>query len=72
MRRTSDKHGVSFGEAQLAFLDPRRVIAKDKSHSRVEERFYCFGQVSLGVLTVRFTYRGETIRNHWRRILAPR
>ena len=65
------KHGVSFGEAQLAFLDPRRVIARDKSHSRVEERFYCFGQVSLGVLTVRFTCRGETIRiigaGYWRR-----
>lgn len=29
------KHGVSFGEAQLAFLDPGRVIARDTSHSRM-------------------------------------
>lgn len=27
------KHGVSFGEAQLAFLDPGRVIARDTGHS---------------------------------------
>ncbi|HVS24953.1 MAG TPA: BrnT family toxin, partial [Gammaproteobacteria bacterium] len=26
------KHGVAFADAQLAFLDPRRVIAKDLSH----------------------------------------
>ena len=56
------KHGISFNEAQLAFLDANRVIAKDVSHSKTEERFYCFGQVALGVLTVRFTYRGKKIR----------
>ena len=65
------KHRVSFAEAQLAFLDPMRVIARDKSHSRAEERFYCFGRVSRGVLTVRFTYRGDTIRiigaGYWHR-----
>ena len=32
-------HGISFGEAQLAFLDANRIIAKDTTHSRVEERF---------------------------------
>jgi uncharacterized DUF497 family protein len=56
------KHGVSFVEAQLAFLDSNRVIAKDSTHRGAEERFYCFGQVDLGILTVRFTYRGKTIR----------
>lgn len=65
------KHGVSFGEAQWAFVDPQRVIAKDVGHSRAEERFYCIGQVASGVLTVRFTYRGKTIRiigaGFWRR-----
>jgi uncharacterized DUF497 family protein len=30
------KHGVSFSLAQLAFLDPRRVIAADTTHSRDE------------------------------------
>lgn len=56
------KHGVRFGEAQLAFLDAHRVIARDPKHSRTEERFYCFGRVELGVPTVRFTYRGSKIR----------
>jgi len=65
------KHGVAFVEAQLAFLDPARVIAKDVSHSKGEPRFYCFGQTGDGILTVRFTYRGEVIRiigaGYWRR-----
>ncbi|MFO1355227.1 MAG: BrnT family toxin [Gammaproteobacteria bacterium] len=56
------KHGVSFGEAQLAFLDPGRVIARDTSHSQDEQRYYCFGRVSEGILTVRFTYRVGNIR----------
>jgi len=56
------KHGVSFGEAQLAFLDAARVIAKDISHSGTEERWYCFGLVADRVMTVRFTYREGRIR----------
>ncbi len=32
------KHGVSFTEAQSAFLDSSRVIAKDVTHSKTEER----------------------------------
>ena len=65
------KHGVAFVDAQLAFLDPARVIAKDLSHSKGEPRFYCFGETGSGVLTVRFTYRGDVIRiigaGYWRR-----
>ena len=65
------KHGVAFAEAQTAFLDPERVIAKDLSHSHGEARFFCFGQTGSGVLTVRFTYRGRVIRifgaGYWRR-----
>jgi len=65
------KHGVSFSTAQDAFRDPHRVIAKDVSHSGSEERFYCFGEVSGGILTVRFTYRASVIRiigaGYWRK-----
>jgi len=65
------KHGVSFAVAQAAFLDSARVIARDLEHSRTEPRFYCFGRVADGVLTVRFTYRGNVIRiigaGYWRR-----
>jgi len=65
------KHGVSFREAQEAFLDPRRILAKDLSHSDDEERFYCIGRCGGGILTVRFTYRQGVIRifgaGHWRK-----
>lgn len=65
------KHGVSFNRAQYAFADSRRVIAKDVAHSQTEERFYCFGEVDGGVLTVRFTYRESVIRiigaGYWRK-----
>ena len=56
------KHGVSFAKAQFTFADLRRVIAEDLSHSEEEKRYYCFGQVGGGVLTVRFTYRNGVIR----------
>ena len=65
------KHGVSFITAQQAFLDPHRVIAEDITHGTDEERFYCMGVVGEGILTVRFTYRGNVIRIHgagyWRK-----
>ncbi len=65
------KHGVSFSRAQYAFADPKRVIAKDITHSQTEERFYCFGEIDGGVLTVRFTYRASVIRiigaGYWRK-----
>ena len=56
------KHRVSFAEAQYAFADSDRVIAEDLEHSTKENRYYCFGRVDRGVLTVRFTYRGGVIR----------
>jgi uncharacterized DUF497 family protein len=70
-RANRTKHGVSFAEAQLAFADPRRVLAEDLAHSAAEPRFYCFGRVRGGVMTVRFTYRGGVIRmfgaGYWRK-----
>ena len=65
------KHNVSFSVAQQAFLDPQRVIAEDVDHSKEEERFYCLGRVGDGIMTVRFTYRGDVIRiygaGYWRK-----
>ena len=55
-------HGVDFQTAQYAFIDPKRVIAEDLTHSNKEKRYYCFGKVKGGVLTVRFTYRKSKIR----------
>jgi len=61
-KENQNKHGISFLDAQQAFLDPRRVIAEYISHSTEEERYYCIGRVGEGILTVRFTYRGNVIR----------
>lgn len=67
------KHGVSFYQAQHAFLDTNRVIAEDLSHSQEEKRYFCFGfdQEKNGILTVRFTYRSGRIRiigaGYWRK-----
>ncbi len=65
------KHDVSFQEAQLAFFDPHRIIAKDKAHSIFEVRYYCFGKIKNKILTVRFTLRGDLIRiygaGYWRK-----
>ena len=66
-----EKHNISFAVAQYAFADPQRVIAKDEEHSGTEDRYYCFGEVDGGVLTVRFTYRASKIRiigaGYWRK-----
>jgi uncharacterized DUF497 family protein len=65
------KHGVPFELAQYAFADPHRVIAEDINHSQNEKRYYCFGKVREGIITVRFTYRGTKIRiigaGYWRK-----
>jgi uncharacterized DUF497 family protein len=65
------KHRVSFDRAQYAFFDPRRVIAEDLDHSTTERRYFCFGMVDGGVMTVRFTWREGTIRifgaGYWRK-----
>ena len=70
-QENQQKHGVSFVRAQYAFADPRRVIAEDLFHSAEESRYFCFGWVDGGVLTVRFTYRNNIIRifgaGYWRK-----
>ena len=66
-----EKHGVSFALAQLAFFDHHRVILEDLEHGDGEERYYCLGRVSSGIMTVRFTYRKSKIRiigaGYWRK-----
>ena len=65
------KHGVSFAAAQYAFADSKRIIAEDSTHSENEQRYYCFGVIDGGVLTVRFTWRDGLIRifgaGYWRK-----
>ena len=65
------KHGIPFSLAQYAFADSNRVIADDLTHSATEQRYFCFGAVDGGILTVRFTWRGSSIRifgaGYWRK-----
>lgn len=64
------KHGVSFADVQYAFMGPQRIIVEDAKHGADEERFFCFGCVEDGILTVRFTVRRGRIRiigaGYWR------
>lgn len=66
-----NKHGISFQQARLAFLDETRVIAEDLEHSSQESRYYCFGKVDSLIMTVRFTLRNHKIRiigaGYWRK-----
>ena len=70
-KQNQEKHGVSFELAQYAFADSSRVIAEDLNHSQKEKRYYCFGKIGDGIITVRFTYRGRVIRiigaGYWRK-----
>ena len=65
------KHGISFDIAQYAFGDSNKIIAEDLEHSEKEKRYFCFGKIGEGVVTVRFTYRENTIRifgaGYWRK-----
>ena len=53
----------------------RRSQTSDREESfpstKTEERYYCFGEVGEGIMTVRFTYRHEVIRifgaGYWRK-----
>ena len=70
-RENQQKHGVSFDDAVLAWLDPWRVTRADRKHSGpTEQRYFLFGEVSGRVLTVRFSRRGEKVRiigaGYWR------
>lgn len=65
------EHGVSFADAQEAFYDTNRIIARDDAHSQKEERLFCIGKTTKGILTVRFTVRNHHIRiigaGNWRK-----
>ncbi|MGO8693812.1 MAG: BrnT family toxin [Rectinemataceae bacterium] len=62
------KHGVSFLEAQEAFVDPDRLMYPDVRHLQTEKRYFCLGMASGRVLTVRFTSAIRILgAGHWRK-----
>lgn len=57
-RANRQKHGVSFEEAQTAFLDENAQVYADPDHSEDEDRFILLGVSSqLRVLVVCHCYR---------------
>ena len=65
------KHGIDFSTVRKVFEDPQRMIVPNETHSPDEPRFYAVGHDGRGVLTVRFTLRGDAIRvigaGYWRK-----
>jgi len=65
------KHGIDFSTVRKVFQDPQRMIVPNDTHSSDEPRFYAVGHDGHGVLTVRFTLRGDAIRvigaGYWRK-----
>lgn len=54
------KHGVSFDEAQTAFLDDIALVMADPDHSAAEDRFLLLGATaSSKLLVVCHCYRGR-------------
>ncbi len=54
------KHGVSFEEAQTAFLDDRALIVADPNHSDDETRFILLGlSATLKLLVVCHCFRDD-------------
>ncbi len=66
------KHGIDFSTVEEVFADPFRLIIPNSVHSTPKEkRFYAIGHDGRGVLTIRFTIRGSSIRiigaGYWRK-----
>lgn len=55
---------------RMLFFDENRIILEDIKHSVSEKRYFCIGKTDEGILTVRFTMRGQKIRifgaGYWR------
>jgi len=62
---------ASISPTRPVFYDPQKLIHIDAAHSGEEPRLLCIGRTERGILTIRFTYRGETIRiigaGYWRK-----
>jgi uncharacterized DUF497 family protein len=71
-RANEAKYGVSFALATNVFQDPRLVLAEDASHGGPEARYFAFGRVGAGVLTVRLHHPWRAGSHHRCRLLEKR
>ena len=64
-------HFAAFPSCQAARLTYGDLYGFRVHSFSTERRYYCFGRVDAGVLTVRFAYRAGIIRiigaGHWRK-----
>ena len=59
-RKSSDKHGVSQGEAEQVFFNDPLLVVQDAMHSKQEIRMHALGQTDAGrLLHITFTLRGD-------------
>jgi uncharacterized DUF497 family protein len=54
-------HGVRFSTAALIFRDPGRIVVADDREDYGEERWKTIGFVGPVLLSVVYTYRGESL-----------
>ena len=58
-RKSSDKHGVTQGEAEQVFFNDPLLVVQDALHSKQEVRMHALGQTDAGrLLHITFTLRG--------------
>ena len=61
-RSNLTKHGIAFEDAEVVLVDPSGLTREDPD-ARAELRFVTVGTDALGrVVTVVYTYRGDTVR----------
>ena len=56
-------HGVACGETEEVFFNVPLILAFDRKHSKIEDRYYGLGVTNVGrALFVVFTIRGDLVR----------
>jgi len=65
------KHGIDFSTVRKVFEDPQRMIVPEQNTQSRRTEVLCCRPYGRGVLTVRFTLRGDAIRvigaGYWRK-----
>lgn len=62
IKKNEIKHNVFYKECEQIFFD-KPIYFKDEKHSKIEDRFYAFGETNeKRLLTIVFTKRNKRIR----------
>ncbi|MEA2065074.1 MAG: BrnT family toxin [Patescibacteria group bacterium] len=63
-----DKHKVKYKECEEIFFNKPLIIANDKSHSNIENRYHVLGKTSQN----RFLFLSFTVRKNKIRVISAR